>query len=126
MVAPRRPPPPGRSGNGPAAAGGSRPAALSQETRGPPAKLSPTAPATLWGRAAVLGLPGCRREGKGTTGTQKRLPAQHRERGFAGLNGSLRSTCAPRSSSPSLAEQLKGTRPSAYLGIVPSHTCGST
>lgn len=95
MVAPRRPPPPGRSGNGPAAAGGSGPAALSQETRGPPAKLSPTAPATLRGRGGCPESPGPPPRREGAAGTRERLPGRQRERGFAGLNGSLRSTCAP-------------------------------
>lgn len=99
MVAPRRPPPPGRSGNGPAAAGGSCPAALSQETRGPPAKLSPTAPATLRGRDDCPESSGPPPRGKKTAWTRERLPGRQRERGFAGLNGSLRSTCAPWSRS---------------------------
>lgn len=100
MVAPRRPPLPGRSGNGPATAGGSGWAALSQETRGPPATLPQLCPRPSGEEAR----PGGRPEGKRTVGAPERLPGQHRERGFASLNGSLRSTCAPRSArSSSLA-----------------------
>lgn len=101
MVAPRRPPPPGRSGNGPATTGGSGWAALSQETRGPPATLTPNCALDPPGEEA---RPGRSPEEKRTVGTQERLPGQHRERRFASLNGSQSSTCAPWSArSPSLA-----------------------